>query len=569
MEDSKDWETTGNIYIEGDNLDVLKVLQESYLNRVKVIYIDPPYNTGKDSFVYPDNYKMDREEFEDKIDYRDEQGNILFKQNNVANPRFHSDWCSMIYPRLKLAQKMLSSDGVIFISIDDNEVVNLKKICDEIFGENNFVGLFTIQSNPRGSQASKYLANVHEYIIMFAKNIDELALKGFEKSDRNLNEYSLTDENGRKYRLLGLRQRGGAWKRADRPNMYYPIYVNPSTGRVSLEKDETFTIEVFPKRPSGEDSRWTWGKGKFSADVNLLRGKAINRSGESDTWDIFRVDYLETQAGEVKTTKVKTMWVEKEINYQNGRNDIKDLFSNSEIFDFPKPIYLIMQLMKMVDFSTNDIILDFFSGSATTAHAVMQLNAEDKIDRKYILIQIPEPTHEKSEAKKEGYATICEIGKERIRRAGEKISVKKQNNNTGANIDIGFRVLKLDSTNMKDVFYSANEYSQQMLEGLESNIKEDRTDLDLLYGVLIDWGLPVSLSHKIECLAGVNIHTVDEGSLVACFAEQISENIVREIAKRQPLRVVFRDSCFTNSADKINVAEIFKLLAPNTSVKVI
>lgn len=556
MEDSKEWEKTGNLYIEGDNIDVLKLLQESYLNSIKMIYIDPPYNTGQDSFIYPDNFKIDNDEYEGQIEYRDEEGNIQFRQNNSANPRFHSDWCSMLYSRLKLAQNLLTEDGVIFISIDDNEVVNLRKLCNEVFGEDNFVGLFTIQSNPRGSQASKYLANVHEYICMFGKNIGELALKGFKKSEKNISEYSLTDEKGKKYRLLGLRQRGGAWKREDRPNMYYPVYVDPSNGGVSLEKDNSFCIEVLPKRPTGEESRWTWGKQKFLTDIHFLRGKAINRKGEDNAWDIFRIDYLETEEGEVKSTKVKTMWIEKEINYQNGRNDIKELFSNSEIFDFPKPKYLLEQLIRMVDFQEEDIVLDFFSGSGTTAHAVMQLNAEDGVNRKYIMVQLPELTNEKSEAYKAGYKNICEIGRKRIHCAGKKIlKDNKDKDNVG---DLGFRVLKLDSTNMKDVYYAANEYSQSMIEGLESNIKEDRTDLDLLYGVLLDWGLPLSLSHKTEEIDGVSVHTVDSGSLVACFAEKISENVVREIAKRQPLRVVFRDSSFATSQGKINLLEIFK-----------
>lgn len=575
IEESKDWETTANLYIEGDNLDVLKLLQESYLNSIKMIYIDPPYNTGND-FIYRDNFKIDKDDYEEKIGLFDEDENQLFL-NSETNGRFRSDWCSMIFPRLKLASNLLTDDGVIFISIDDNEVDNLKKICNEIFGVENFVGLFTIQSNPRGSQASKYLANVHEYIYMFAKNINQLALKGFKKSADNLSEYSQTDEKGEKYRLLGLRQRGGAWKRADRPNMFYPIYVNPSNGNVSLEKNDNFYIEVLPKRPTGEESRWTWGKEKFLTDINLIKGKTVNRISEDNSWDIFRIDYLETEYGEIKTTKVRTIWIEKEINYQNGRNDIKSLFFNSEIFDFPKPIYLLKQLIKMIDFNANEIILDFFTGSATTAHAVMQLNAEDDGKRKFIMVNLPEPCSEDSEAFKAGYKNICEIGKERIRRAGDKINEEIIKNNKQLKmgeeekqpIDIGFRVLKVDSTNMKDVYYAAGQYNQQMLTGLESNIKEDRTDLDLLYGVLLDWGLPLSLSHKIEQIENVKIHTVDEGSLVACFADKVSENVVREIAKRQPLRVVFKDSSFASSPEKINIEEIFKLLAPNTTVKVI
>ena len=563
-EESVDWENTQNLYIEGDNLDVLKLLQESYLNKVKMIYIDPPYNTGNDSFIYPDDYSTNKDAYDEEVGAIDESGYRMFK-NTETNGRFHSSWCSMMYPRLKLARNLLSEDGVIFISIDDHEVENLKKICSELFGAGNFVGLFTLQSNPRGSQNSKYLSYVHEYILMFAKNIDKLNLKGIGKNEDAISEYSLKDENGRMYRLLGLRKRGGAWRREDRPNMFYPVYVNSKTHKISLVKQENTDIEIIPKRPTGELSRWTWGSNKFIEEIDKVVAKKVNRIGEPDAWDVFRKDYIDNDSGEIKTTKVKTIWIEKETNYQNAKNEIKDIFGNSEIFDYPKPTYIVHKLASMIFFDDSDVILDFFTGSASTAHAVMQLNADDGIKRQFVMVQLPEVCDEKSEAYKAGYKNICEIGKERIRRAGKKIveeSGKKD-------LDIGFRVLKLADGNMKDVYYTPEEYNQKDLADMASNIKDDRTSEDLLYACMLEWGLELSLPHKVQTVAGYNVHIVDDGALVACFDDKISENAIKQIAELQPLRAVFRDSGFAGDAARVNVGEIFKLKSPNTTIKVL
>lgn len=561
VEESKDWDKTENLFIEGDNLEVLKILQGSYLDEVKMIYIDPPYNTGND-FVYRDNFTATKEDYETDLGLFDEDENRLF-QNNQSNGRFHSDWCSMLYPRLQLARNLLSDDGIIFISIDDNEVNNLKKICDEVFGEDNFIGCIVVKSNPRGSQSEKNLAQLHEYILSFSKNISKCNIEGQKLSNEMVDEYKYEDEKG-KYRLLGLRQRGGFWRRTERPFLYYPIYVNPQTSNISL-----FNIngdwEVLPIQPStGEDGTWRWGKEKFEKDKEDLIAKEVKRDGNI-VWDIFQKDYLNQTDGEERKTKFKSLWDEKELNYQNGAIEVKELL-NSGIFSFPKPTYLLRKMISMI-VSQNDIVLDFFSGSSTTAHAVMQLNAEDAGKRRFLMVQLPEACDEKSEAYKAGYMNICEIGKERIRRAGEKI--KEEAGLHGQNLDIGFRVLKLDSTNMKDVYYGAGEYSQQMLLDLESNIKQDRTDLDLLYGVLLDWGVSLALPHATETLGGVNVHFVNGVDLVACFAYNVNETVIREIAKRKPLRVVFRDSSFANSPDKINVTEIFKTISPETTVKVI
>lgn len=535
MEQSKSWEDTENIYIEGDNLDALKLLQESYLNSIKMIYIDPPYNTGND-FIYKDNFTMSTEEYNEQIGILDEDEKRLFI-NTETNGRFHSDWCCMMYPRLKLAQNLLSEDGVILISIDDNEVDNLKKICNEIFGESNFIAQCVRKRRDSQANLSKNISPIHEYLVIYAKTNGEV----LNRVAGNINEDSYknpdNDERG-PYVTMPCTNKGGA------------VYsVKTPTGKTITEewrfKEETYYRLLSENRivfPRG-------GEGKPRYKLFLSEKKELGMLANT--------------------------WLDNVSSNQEATREIKEIF-DGVLFDMPKPTGLIKFCLELAA-NKDSVILDFFSGSATTADAVMQLNAEDGGNRKFIMIQLPEDTNEKSEAYKAGYKNICEIGKERIRRVGEKIKAEIEKNNAqlkpGEQLrkvpDIGFRVLKVDSTNMKDVYYSANEYNQDMLSGLESNIKEDRTDIDLLYGVLLDWGLPLSLNHEIEEVDGVKIHTVDEGSLIACFAERISEGIVREIAKRQPLRAVFRDSSFKNSADKINVDEIFKLIAPNTTIKVI
>ena len=553
--ESKDWDNTENLYIEGDNLEVLKLLQESYLGKVKMIYIDPPYNTGND-FIYADDFMRSQEEENEQMGMYDEDENRLFK-NTDTNGRFHSDWCSMIYSRLMLARNLLTDDGVIFISIDEHEVETLSKICDEVFGEENHVGTIIVKSNPRGSMSTSEIASLHEYLLLYSKFRHQADVIGHELTNEMASEYKFSDGNGA-YRLLGLRMRGGFWRRSERPNLFFPIYVNPSNCSVSLEKSNVYCEEAVPIQPSTmEDGTWRWSKEKVRTDSELLIGKLVKR-GDSFSWDIYQKDYLDRGSG--RRTKAKSIWDESEINYQNGAAEIKDLLGKSGIFDYSKPVYLLKQAMKMIGFHGEGIILDFFSGSATTAHAVMQLNAEDGGYRKFIMVQLPEKCDEASEAYKAGYKNICEIGKERIRRAGDKI--KSESPMTTQDLDIGFRVLKLDDTNMKDVYYAPDDYDQGMLAGLESNIKDDRTDLDLLFGCLIDWGLPLSLPYKSEQIDGCTVHTYNDGDLIACFDAKIPESVVKEIAKRKPLRAVFRDSGFASSPEKINVFEIFKLYMP-------
>ena len=564
-EESVDFDNTENLYIEGDNLDVLKLLQETYLGKIKMIYIDPPYNTGND-FVYNDDFAESTDEYLANSGQFDDEGNRLV-QNTESNGRYHTDWLNMIYPRLRIAKDLLADDGAIFISLDDNEIQNLIKCCDEIFGESNQIGLMTIMSNPRGSQNSRHLSNIHEYILMYAKNASLLELKGIAKSEESLSEFNEFDETGRRYRVLGLRKRGGAWRKEDRPNMFYPIYVNPANGKCSMTKNDEFTIEVIPKRPTGELSRWTWGKEKFEAEKDILIGRKVNRSGETDSWDIFRKDYIDNADGEEKTTKVKTIWTEKETNYQNAKNEIKVLFGNSEVFDFPKPTYIVQQLASMMYLEDRDIIIDFFSGSSSTAHAVMKLNASTGSTASFIMVQLSEEIHEKSQAYQLGYKNICEIGKERIRRAGTKI--KEENPLTTADLDTGFRVLKLDSTNMKDVYYNPAEYEMSFFDTLADNIKEDRTPEDLLFQVMLDLG--VLLSSKIEetTISGKKVFNVADGFLYACFDANVTEDVITEIAKKEPYYFVMRDSSMANDSVATNFDQIFATYSPSTVRKVL
>ena len=564
-DESVDFDNTRNLYIEGDNLTVLKLLQETYLGRIKMIYIDPPYNTGND-FVYNDDFAESVGEYIAHSGQIDEDGNRLVT-NSESNGRFHTDWLNMIYPRLKLAKDLLAEDGVIFISLDDNEIENLIKCCDEIFGSANHIGLMTIMSNPRGSQNSRHLSNIHEYILMYAKNASILELKGISKSEESLSEFNEVDETGRKYRALGLRKRGGAWRKEDRPNMFYPIYVNPSNGKCSLEKSAEFCIEVIPMRPTGELSRWTWGKEKFAAEKDILIGRRVNRSGETESWDIFRKDYIDNADGEEKTTKIKTIWTEKETNYQNAKNEIKALFGNSEVFDFPKPTYIVQQLASMLYLDEDDIILDFFSGSSSTAQAVMQLNAQFGTTVSFIMVQIAEEIGEKSQAYKLGYHTICEIGKERIRRAGKLVT--DEAGIMAQNLDVGFRVLKLDSSNMKDVYYNPDEYEITMFDSLTDNIKEDRTPEDLLFQVMLDLG--VLLSSKIEetTIAGKRVFNVADGFLIACFDNEVTEDTITAIAKQKPYYFVMRDSSMASDSVATNFEQIFATYSPDTVRKVL
>lgn len=559
VEESVDWASTENIYIEGDNLEVLKLLQESYLEKIKMIYIDPPYNTGHD-FIYPDTFVMNSDEYDDGIGYFDDDGNINYaRENSSVAGRYHSDWCSMMYSRLSLARNLLSKDGVIFISIDDNEVFNLKKICDEIFGEGNFVAQLAVQLNPRGRNLDIFVAKTYESVLVYTKNYSETSsITGVEKEGKMVEEYNKEDEKG-KYRQIGLRNRNQSFNPTTRPNLYYPLYVDPSTKRVSTSKSNVYTDEVFPDAPDGTKTCWTWAKAKVDAENDFI---IAEKTGNE--WRIFRKDYL-MKDGTMATTLVKSLWSDNTINNDYGKKAIKELFG-SNVMSFPKAPELIKKML-LIGTRSDSIVLDFFSGSATTADAVMSLNAEDGGNRKFIMVQLPEPCDAKSEAFKSGYSTIAEIGKERIRRVGKKIVEDKPLLTNG--LDIGFRAFRVDDTNMNNVYYSAFDYSQDLISLLESNVKSDRTDLDLLFSCLLEWGLPLSLPYSSEKIEGYTVHNYNDGDLIACFDENIPDSVIKEIAKQQPLRAVFRDSSFAGSPSKINVGEIFKLMAPDTTVKVI
>lgn len=553
--ESKNWDTTENLYIEGDNLEVLKLLQESYLGKVKMIYIDPPYNTGND-FIYRDDFKQTQQEYDEQVGLFDEDENRLFK-NTETNGRFHSDWCSMMYSRLMLAKNFLIDAGVIFISIDDNEQANLKKICDEIFGIENFCGIFLINTTPNGRDYG-HIAKMHEFCLFYSKNIWNTLT--FLLPTENINFKYHDEVSG--FNIHPLYNSNESFNSQNRPNLYYPFYLylderidNNFFNIGLIEKNNS--IKIYPPKSmkNGVQFVWRWGKEK----ANKYMNKEIIGYRTNDG------NYRIVQKMRHDEKLIRSILYDTKYSSRRGTYELEKLFEG-KCFSFPKPVELLYDL-SLVALDKTDIVLDFFSGSATTAHAVMQLNAEDGGHRKFIMVQLPEVCDEKSEAYKAGYKNICEIGKERLRRAGEKI--KADNPLTTQDLDIGFRVFKVDSSNMNDVYYSAGEYSQDMLVNLEDNIKPDRTDLDLLFGCLLDWGLPISLPYTSEQIENCTVHTYNDGDLVACFDENIPESVIKEIAKRKPLRAVFRDAGFGSSPEKINVTEIFKMLAPDTDVKVI
>ncbi len=580
-EDSVDWDNTQNIYIEGDNLEALKLLQKSYLGKVKMIYIDPPYNTGND-FVYHDDFKVGQNEYDEKAGNVDEEGNRLvsrttssassslddaFKKNTDSNGRFHSDWCSMIYSRLMIARSLLTEDGVIFISIDDHEVENLRKICEEVFGESNFVATINWRRSG-GRQDSKYYAVVHEYILCFAKDISEFEAGEEIKTGEVYPKFD--EEKQRYYKTQLLRKWGSNSLRENRPNLYYPIKgpdgsdVYPTIYQEAANSDLGF-VKI--------QGCWRWGASNLA---NAVREGRIefqrNKWGE---WVPYEKIFAPLE-GEEKTKKYST-WLD---DVSNGTETLKKLFSNA-IFDYSKSTEMIIRFLKMANLGKEDICLDFFSGSATTAHAVMQLNAEDGGNRRFIMVQLPEETSEDSEAYKAAYKNICEIGKERIRRAGKKIKEElASKNKTGqqegglfdeksnqeeatSSLDTGFRVFRIDSGNMKeDLEQAPSDVDQMKLDFYLDNVKEDRTELDLLFGCMLNWGVQLSLPMSMETVDGCNIYTVNEGDLVACLTKDkpVTENIVRAIAEKSPLRVLFRDGSFASDASKINIFEQFKQL---------
>lgn len=541
-EDSRDWDTTQNLYIEGDNLEVLKILQESYLGKVKMIYIDPPYNTGHD-FIYRDKFQRSQQEENIQAGLIDDDSNLLF-ENTQSNGRYHSDWCSMIYSRLSVSRSLLDDDGAIFISISEEEVQTLKSICNEIFGEQNFRNAISVRRFDKNlslqfvDQGLPSMSVGYEYILMYSKTADTKFNAIYRKAD---------DDRA----TVGYWK--GFWNDADRPTMRYDI------------------LGVTP-----QEGQWKWKK--EIADQAVANYKEYIDHYQSQ----MTLEEYWKKTGESKkfirrnpNGKGKNLGVEHwvapsdKILRNSNWNDLlaskKPTFSIP--FDSPKNPDVIAELIRLSNTGTNGVIIDFFSGSASTAQAVMQLNAEDGGHRKFIMVQLPEPCGEKTEAFKAGYKNICEIGKERIRRAGDKI--KADNPQGTQDLDTGFRVFRVDSSNMKDVYYQPDELDQQSMFDLVSNIKDDRTDLDLLYACLLDWGVEIHLPHSSTDLDGCTVHNVDNGALMACFSPNVPRSVVEYMAKQQPLRAVFRDSAFASDDAKINVTEIFKNLSPDTKVKVI
>ena len=570
--ESKDWDTTENLYIEGDNLEVLKLLQESYLGKVKMIYIDPPYNTGND-FIYADDFKMESEEWKVESGEWSEEGDRLFK-NTDSNGRFHSDWCSMIYSRLLLARNLLTDDGVIFISIDDNEQENLKKIADELFGAINFVAELVWEKKKKGSFLSNSITNVKEYVLVYCKS-NALFAGLIGEINSNTETYPCINAvNKREIRTIpaGIESK---YKQSDF-FMSKGSEISDTTMSIVLHSDLVIKNGVLAQelilegnwRYSQEAMRQYAEKKELYITRDLYLRRIVNDTRYKTLKDLLPRVGDDSDISHKASVDLENLNSSGWGSNEDADEELRLIFGIQKLLDYPKPVRLIEKLLASYRNATDTIILDFFSGSATTAHAVMQLNAEDGGHRKFIMVQLPEKCDEASEAYKAGYKNICEIGKERIRRAGEKI-LKEQlaNNNSTLNspnskLDIGFRVLKLDSTNMKDVYYAPGDYDQDFLHQLESNIKDDRTDLDLLFGCLIDWGLPLSLPYKSEQIDGCTVHTYNDGELIACFDANVPESVVKEIAKRKPLRAVFRDSGFESSPEKINMFEIFKLYMP-------
>ncbi|MDR0979652.1 MAG: site-specific DNA-methyltransferase [Candidatus Nomurabacteria bacterium] len=560
-ENSIDFNNTENLYIEGDNLDALKLLQESYLGAVKMIYIDPPYNTGKD-FVYHDNFHQTAEEYDEETGRIDAEGNKNFKKNDKTNGRFHSDWLSMMLPRLKLARNLLMDDGVIFISIDDNEQANLKLLCDEVFGEENFLATISVVNNLKGRSDDEFYATASEYMLCYARKIDQAVINGFELPENMQEEYKFNDGISR-YKEVSLQKTGKSNRRIDRPNMYYEIYYNPET-KEFFDKPESGALAILPTPINGVDGRWRWGKDTFrkNKDTELV----ARQVGEN--WRVY-VKMRDVVNGEQRKLKPKTVWIDPKYDTGNGGREVKNLFGIANLFENPKSVDFLKDAITAGS-DKDAIICDFFSGSGTTAHAVMKLNTEDGGNRKFILVQLPEETPENSEAKKAGYATIPEIARERIKRAGEKITTE----NPDWHGDAGFRRLVIDSTNIKDnIFEPATTENQASLLDKVENTKPDRTDLDLLFGVLTAVALP--LGKKLETASANDTpyylydHDGELTGVLACFAPTLSRETIEEFARLKPNLAVFRESTFPDSASKINLTQIFKNLSPDTKVRVI
>ena len=558
-EESKNWDDTQNLYIEGDNLEVLKILQKSYHGKIKMIYIDPPYNTGKD-FVYPDNYHDSIENYKSITGQTDEEGNKI-STNTEASGRFHTDWLNMMYPRLRLARNLLTDDGVIFISIDDNEVENLKKICNEIFGEDNCLGIVSNTNNPKGRSDDKYIATAHEYLLAYSKNISFVEWYGFEPTEEITKRYNKIDSLGKQYREIDLRKTGENDLREDRPNLFYYFYYSESTGDFYPDKNDYSKegyIQIKPQREDGKEGNWRWGMETAKEQITDLIPKFMP---SRKVWGVMQKDYLEGRS----LVKPTSSWTFKDVNSERGTEEFINLGFDKRIFPKPKPLGTIKRCFKL---STNfsDIILDFFSGSATTAHAVMQLNADDGGNRRFICVQLPEPTQEDSEAFKAGYKNICEIGKERIRRAGEKIKEEVESGNQQLKFDeqpktvsdIGFKVFKLNNSNLKK-WNPDFDNLELTLDDMINNYVPDRTEEDVVYEFMLKMGLDLSYPIDVTEIGGKKVYSIGFGALMMCLDDNITVSVAKGMVKMykeqapETWKVVFKDNGFADDCTKANV----------------
>lgn len=550
-DESIDFNRTRNIFIEGDSLEVLKLLWKPYFGKIKMIYIDPPYNTGND-LIYNDNYTDPLASYLLYTGQKDVEGNLLVSNPDTSG-RFHSAWLSFLYPRLFFARQLLRNDGVIFVSIDDNEVHNLRLLMNEVFGEENFITQITVQSNPRGRQAERFVATVHEYLLIYSKDVDHCKLSGSSLTDEQIKEFKYQDKDGRKYRLLGLRQRGSASRREDRPHMYYPLYVDPESGEVSTDKDSRFTVEVLPKKSTGADGRWMWAKEKVQKEINKIKAHLISRR---DEWDIFVKDYLDSEEGKERTRKLKTIWSDKALNYQIGTQEVKALLGEG-IYEFPKPTALLCEIVTMTG-DKNAICLDFFAGSCTTAQAVLEMNRRDGGNREFIMVQLPEPTPEDSIDRKAGYDTIAEIGKERIRRVIAKLNKESEGKMDLGSRDtpenLGFKVFKLAESNYRSWAGVEDKdpeaYAKQMELYLDPLV-EDWQEENVIYEVALKEGYSLAcLIEKVDKISESTVWIVadndKEQSFYICLDDDIKEDAVKALELSTDCLFICRDKVLTD-----------------------
>ncbi len=569
-EKSVDFDKTKNLYIEGDNLDVLKLLRETYLNQVKTIYIDPPYNAGAD-ILYKNNYEMSEEDFK-KANYDLDEDGCLMTLNSDSNGRFHTDWLNMMYSRVKVARDLLSEDGCIIIAIDHNELVNIVKVCDEIFGEHNRIGIVTVVHKPEGRNQEKYFASSNEFALFYAKDKTQFEFEPAILDEELLKEYDLSDSKG-KYKLISAiaknHGRDGYDKnlRVNNPKNYYPIYVSPDCSDISLTEKEGYLVAY----PVTETQERTWRYIVSTFEQKLKEGEFVAKieKGKPKIYEKYRVD---------KGQLIKTHWIDKKYNAMVYGTKLLDSIMGVKTFDFPKSLYLMIDILKLTT-KKDSLVLDFFSGSATTAHAVMKLNSEDGGNRRYIMVQLPYECDSSSEAYKNGFRTIPEIAEERIRKSGELIKKELKNSNIGDGIfatenkeislDTGFRVLKLDSSNMNDVYYNANFTTQSLLDNTVDNVKSDRTPLDLLFQVMLELGIELSAKIEEKEISGKKYFIVNENDIVACFDSNVNNDVIKELAQIKPIYAVFRDSVFENDSANINCEQLFKSISPSTTLKVL